>query len=68
MLSHKFTLLFIFKDYALMSFREYLVGILLSSILPVRDKKQKGSTIKPRLQLEHVRLLCNKPGTVITKS
>lgn len=51
-----------------MSFRENLVGILLSSILPVGDKKQKGSTINPVLQLERGRLLCGKPGTEIAKS
>lgn len=51
-----------------MSFRENLSGILLSSIQPVRDKKQKGSTTNPGLQLERVTLLFDIPGTEIAKS
>jgi len=44
---------------ALTSFRDNLVGILWFSVLPVHGKKQKGSTINPVLQLEHVRHVIN---------
>lgn len=51
-----------------MSLREYQVGIVLSSVFPVCDEKQKGSTSNPVFQLECVRLLCNKPRGEIAKS